>query len=159
MEECIFSGLKMLLADTLTLASKEKSDAILDFATLTGCMAVAMGDRYSGIFSNRPELACMAVGAGQAAGERVSSFPMDEDYEEDIESDIADIKQCTLEGGPDHIHAARFLLQFLQDKKQPWLHVDLSSSNTKGGLGAAMSNVNGFGVRFGYELIKDLLKK
>jgi leucyl aminopeptidase len=150
---------RMVLADTLTLASKEKSDAILDFATLTGCMAVAMGDRYSGIFSNRPELACMAVGAGQAAGERVSSFPMDEDYEEDIESDIADIKQCTLEGGPDHIHAARFLLQFLQDKKQPWLHVDLSSSNTKGGLGAAMSNVNGFGVRFGYELIKDLLKK
>jgi len=122
-------------------------------------MAVAMGDRYSGIFSNKPELACLAVGSGQQAGERVCSFPFDEDYEEDIESDIADIKQCTLEGGPDHIHAARFLSQFLSDSKQPWLHVDLSSSNTKGGLGAAMSDVNGFGVRFGFNLIQDILKK
>ena len=77
----------------------------------------------------------------------------------EFESDIADIKQCTLEGGPDHIHAARFLSQFLSDSKQPWLHVDLSSSNTKGGLGAAMSDVNGFGVRFGFNLIQDILKK
>jgi leucyl aminopeptidase len=150
---------RMVLADTLTLATKTKSDAVIDFATLTGCMAVAMGDRYSGIFSNKPELACLAVGSGQQAGERVCSFPFDEDYEEDIESDIADIKQCTLEGGPDHIHAARFLSQFLSDFKQPWLHVDLSSSNTKGGLGAAMSDVNGFGVRFGFNLIQDILKK
>ena len=150
---------RMVLADTLTLATKTKSDAVIDFATLTGCMAVAMGDRYSGIFSNKPELACLAVGSGQKSGERVCSFPFDEDYEEDIESDIADIKQCTLEGGPDHIHAARFLSQFLTDPKQPWLHVDLSSSNTKGGLGAAMSDVNGFGVRFGFSLIQDILQK
>jgi leucyl aminopeptidase len=150
---------RMVLADTLTLATKIKSDAVLDFATLTGCMAVAMGDRYSGIFSNKPELACMAVGSGQLAGERVCSFPFDEDYEEDIESSIADIKQCTLEGGPDHIHAARFLSQFLSDQNQPWLHVDLSSSNTKGGLGAAMSDVNGFGVRFGFEMVKAIIKK
>jgi leucyl aminopeptidase len=150
---------RMVFADTLTLATKTKSDAVIDFATLTGCMAVAMGDRYSGIFSNKPELACLAVGSGQKSGERVCSFPFDEDYEEDIESDIADIKQCTLEGGPDHIHAARFLSQFLSDSKQPWLHVDLSSSNTKGGLGAAMSDVNGFGVRFGFNLIQDILKK
>lgn len=150
---------RMVLADTLTLATKTKSDAVIDFATLTGCMAVAMGDRYSGIFSNKPELACLAVGSGQKSGERVCSFPFDEDYEEDIESDIADIKQCTLEGGPDHIHAARFLSQFLSDPKQPWLHVDLSSSNTKGGLGAAMSDVNGFGVRFGISLIQDILQK
>ena len=46
---------RMVLADTLTLATKTKSDAVIDFATLTGCMAVAMGDRYSGIFSNKPE--------------------------------------------------------------------------------------------------------
>ena len=110
---------RMVLADTLTLATKKKSDAVIDFATLTGCMAVAMGDRYSGIFSNVPELACLAVGAGQKAGERVCSFPFDEDYEEDIQSDIADIKQCTLEGGPDHIHAARFLSQFLTDQNNP----------------------------------------
>jgi leucyl aminopeptidase len=149
---------RMVLADTLTLASRKKPDAIIDFATLTGCMHVAMGDRYSGIISNKPELACMAVGAGSEAGERVASFPYDEDYEEDLRSQIADIKQCTLEGGPDHIHAARFLGRFVE-KDTPWLHVDLSSSNRKGGLGAISSDVNGFGVNFGITMLQNFINK
>ena len=149
---------RMVLADTLTLASRKKPDAIIDFATLTGCMAVAMGDRYSGVISNRPELACMAVGAGAEAGERIAAFPFDEDYEEDLDSQIADIKQCTLEGGPDHIHAGRFLGRFIEHNV-PWLHVDLSSSNRKGGLGAVSSDVNGFGVGFGLKMIQKLISK
>ena len=68
---------------------------------------------------------------GSDIGERVTAFPSDEDYEEDLKSQIADIKQCTLEGGPDHIHATRFLGRFVENKV-PWLHVDLSSSNRKG---------------------------
>lgn len=149
---------RMVLADTLTLASRKKPDAIIDFATLTGCMAVAMGDRYSGVISNRSELACMAVGAGSEAGERIAAFPYDEDYEEDLDSQIADIKQCTLEGGPDHIHAGRFLGRFIEHNI-PWLHVDLSSSNRKGGLGAVNSDVNGFGVGFGFKMIQKLISK
>ena len=147
---------RMVLADTLTLASRKKPKAMIDFATLTGCMHVAMGDRYSGAISNRPELTCMAIGAGSEAGERISGFPYDEDYEEDLESQIADIKQCTLEGGPDHIHAARFLGRFVE-KNVPWLHIDLSSSNRKGGLGAVSSDVNGFGVNFGLKIIQKML--
>jgi|TARA_B110000037_G_scaffold1425_1_gene1625 leucyl aminopeptidase len=148
---------RMVLADTLTLASRQKPKAIIDFATLTGCMHVAMGDRYSGAISNRSELSCMAVGAGADAGERIAAFPYDEDYEEDLESKIADIKQCNLEGGPDHIHAARFLGRFV-DKDVPWLHIDLSSSNRKGGLGAVSSDVNGFGVNFGLKIIHQIMK-
>jgi leucyl aminopeptidase len=148
---------RMVLADTLTLASRKKPKAIIDFATLTGCMHVAMGDRYSGALSNQPELSCMAVGAGVEAGERIAAFPFDEDYEEDLDSQIADIKQCTLEGGPDHIHAARFLGRFVENNT-PWLHVDLSSSNRKGGLGAVTSDVNGFGVNFGIKMIQKLIK-
>ena len=147
---------RMVLADTLTLASRKKPKAIIDFATLTGCMHVAMGDRYSGALSNQRELSCMAVGAGAEAGERIASFPFDEDYEEDLDSQIADIKQCNLEGGPDHIHAARFLGRFVENKI-PWLHIDLSSSNRKGGLGAVSSDVNGFGVNFGINLIQKLI--
>lgn len=149
---------RMVLADTLTMASRKKPDAMIDFATLTGCMHVAMGDRYSGVISNKPELACMAVGAGTESGERVTSFPYDEDYEEDLESQIADIKQCTIEGGPDHIHAARFLGRFVENDT-PWLHVDLSSSNRKGGLGAISSDVNGFGVNFGVTMLQNFIKK
>jgi len=144
---------RMVLADTLTLASRAKPQLMIDFATLTGSMAVALGDRYSGVLGNNPELLCKAVGAGKAAGERVCAFPFDEDYEEDIDSKIADIKQCTLEGDADHILAARFLSKFIEGDI-PWLHVDLSSSNRKGGLGAVASDVNGFGVGFGLELLE-----
>jgi leucyl aminopeptidase len=149
---------RMVLADTLTLASRLKPDMMIDFATLTGSMATALGDRYSGVISNRPELSCLAVGAGSEAGERIAAFPFDEDYEEDLESGIADIKQCTLEGGADHIHAARFLHRFIENNV-PWLHTDLSSSNRKGGLGAALSEVNGFGVNFGIHVLKKVLQK
>ena len=148
---------RMVLADTLTLASRLKPDMMIDFATLTGSMATALGDRYSGVISNRPELSCLAVGAGSEAGERIAAFPFDEDYEEDLESSIADIKQCTLEGAADHIHAARFLHRFIENNV-PWLHIDLSASNRKGGLGASITEVNGFGVGFGIQVLKKALE-
>jgi len=147
---------RMVLADTLTLASRGKPDLMIDFATLTGSMATALGDRYSGILGNTPELLCKAVGIGNAAGERVCAFPFDADYEDDLDSKIADIKQCTLDGDADHILAARFLAKFIEGDA-PWLHVDLSSSNRKGGLGAVASDVNGFGVALGMRLVADFL--
>ena len=144
---------RMVLADTLTLASREKPDWMVDFATLTGSMMSALGDRYSGVLGNKPELLCKAVGVGASVGERVCAFPFDDDYDEDIESSIADVKQCTLEGGADHVHATRFLAKFVENDT-PWLHVDLSSYNRKGGLGAVASDVNGFGVALTFELLK-----
>jgi len=149
---------RMVLADTLTLASRQKPDVILDYATLTGSMAVAVGDRMSGIIANRPELANMAVAAGAAAGERIVAFPNEEDFDSDLDSDIADIKQCTLEGGGDHIHATRFMSKFIENDIA-WCHADLSSTNRKGGLGAVQSDVNGFGVGFALELIKALTRQ
>lgn len=148
---------RMVLADTLTFASRAKPELIMDFGTLTGSMIVALGNRYSGIMGNRPELLCKAMGAGTASGERVCAMPFDEDYEEDLESAIADTKQCTLEGDADHVLAARFLAKFIEGDV-PWLHVDLSSANRKGGLGAVASDVNGFGVGFGLELLKQSFK-
>jgi leucyl aminopeptidase len=147
---------RMVLADTLTLASKQKPDVMLDFATLTGSMHTALGDRMSGIISNQQVLAGKAIDAGARAGERLVAFPFDEDYDTDLESDIADIKQCTLDGGADHIHAARFLSKFIVHDVA-WLHTDLSSYHRKDGLGAAQSDVNGFGVGFALELIRDLI--
>ena len=147
---------RMVLADALTLASRQKPDVILDYATLTGSMAVAVTDRMSGVIANKPELACKAIGAGSAAGERIVAFPYEEDMDSDLDSDIADIKQCTLEGGGDHMLAARFMGKFIENDVA-WLHADLSSTNRKGGLGAVQSDVNGFGVGFGLEMIKSLL--
>jgi leucyl aminopeptidase len=142
---------RMVLADTLTLAGRERPDAMIDFATLTGSMHAALGSRYSGIFSNRNDLVQKALAAGKSSGERVWAFPFDADYDAELESKVADIKQCTLEGEADHILAARFLNRFVDDI--PWLHMDLSASNNKGGLGAVASDITGFGVAWGIDML------
>ena len=145
---------RMVLADTLTLAGKLKPALIIDFATLTGSMGTALGSRYSGIFSNRDELIKQAIAAGRSSGERVCAFPMDVDYEESLESAIADIKQCEIGGEFDHILAACFLRRFVDDI--PWLHMDLSASSHKGGLGAVDSEITGFGVGWGIEFLRSI---
>lgn len=152
---------RMVLADTLTLASRANQDGkcpdfIMDFATLTGSMQTALGDRMSGVIANRPELACKAVGAGAKAGERVVAFPYDADYDSDLDSEVADIMQCTLDSDADHLLAARFLGKFI-DQDIAWLHVDLSAYKRKDGLGAVQSDVNGFGVGFGLEMLRALM--
>ncbi len=147
---------RMVLADSLALAAKEKPEAIIDFATLTGSMAVALGERMSGVLGAGQlagaELTAMAVSAGQISGERVVAFPMPADYDEALDSTIADVKQCTLDGEADHILAARFLQRFVADT--PWLHVDLSASRCKDGLGAVSSDITGFGVGLGLSLLE-----
>ena len=145
---------RMVLADTLTLAARAKPDAMIDFATLTGSMKVALGNRYSGILSNSGALLDAAIAAGHASGERVCAFPLDADYEAALDSKIADIKQCTLDGDADHILAARFLMRFIEER--PWLHMDLSADDCEGGLGAVASEVTGFGVAWGVEMLRGM---
>ena len=144
---------RMVLADTLTLASKAKPDMMIDFATLTGSMAVALGARYSGVFGTRDELLQRAVDTGKQSGERLCAFPQDEDYEAELDSKVADIKQCTLGGDADHILATRFLKRFVEHDV-PWLHVDLSASRCEGGLGIVAGEVTGFGVGWGLEMLR-----
>jgi leucyl aminopeptidase len=150
---------RMVLSDTLTLAARakpNKPDLIVDFATLTGSMHVALGSRYSGIFATSDELARDAIAAGVASGERVCVFPMDDDYDSALDSSIADVKQCTLDGEADHILAARLLQRFIE--KRPWIHVDLSAHSCKGGLGAVGTDTNGFGVGWGVALLGSLAR-
>jgi leucyl aminopeptidase len=144
---------RMVLADTLTLASRAKPNLLIDFATLTGSMHVALGARYSGVLGNRDALLQQAVQAGQQSGERLCAFPMDEDYEPALDSKVADIKQCSLDGEADHILAARFLKRFLENDV-PWLHVDLCASRCEGGLGSVASDVTGFGVGWGLRMLQ-----
>ncbi|MBM3342028.1 MAG: leucyl aminopeptidase family protein [Betaproteobacteria bacterium] len=145
---------RMVLADTLTLAARKKPDLIIDFATLTGSMHVALGARYSGVFATSEALARDAVAAGSASGERVCVFPMDDDYDAALDSSIADVKQCTMDGEADHILAARLLQRFTD--KRPWIHVDLSAHSCKGGLGAVATDTNGFGVGWCLALLEKL---
>jgi leucyl aminopeptidase len=143
---------RMVLADTLTLAARTKPKLIIDYATLTGACVAALTTRYSGVFSNRPQAQARLVEAGIASGERVWAFPMDDDFEEPLKSDIADVKQCAVDGSGDHILAARFLQRFVPDSVA-WVHMDLSSGQNKGGLGHVATEITGFGVRYTLELL------
>jgi len=148
---------RMVLADTLTLAAKGKPDLIADFATLTGSMHYALGSRMSGVFATSSALAHQASRAATASGERIVVFPYPEDYDSNLDSTVADVKQCSMEGEADHILATRFLSRFVGDT--PWLHMDLSGHSCKGGLGAVTSDANGFGVAWGIALLDGLQAK
>ncbi|MGI9263279.1 MAG: M17 family metallopeptidase [Gammaproteobacteria bacterium] len=145
---------RMVLADTLALASADKPGIIIDYATLTGACVAALTDRYSGVFSNREHFHEILVQAGRNSGERVWPFPMDSDFEEAIESTTADIAQCSVANEGDHILAARFLQRFVDDDT-PWVHIDLAAGHHKGGLGLIPTPVTGFGVRYTLNLLID----
>ncbi len=144
---------RMVLADTLSLAAGKKPRAIIDYATLTGACVYALTERYSGAFTNQPETRGLIEAAGTSSGERVWCFPMDADFDSDLESAVADVLQCATEGKGDHILAARFLTRFVP-KTIPWLHLDLAAGSRSGGLAHIPTEITGFGVRYTLDLLR-----
>lgn len=145
---------RMLLADTLTLAARSKPKLIVDYATLTSACVTALSERYAGVFTNQPGLRGLLEEAGAASGERVWSFPMDADFDSDLESRVADILQCSIDSKADHILAARFLNRFVP-KGIAWAHIDLAPAQRTGGLGHVTTDITGFGVRYTLGLLLD----
>lgn len=145
---------RMVLADTLTLAARGGAANIIDFATLTGAMIYALGNRKSGAFASDEKLAAAIARASAATGERINIFSAEPDYDEALDSKIADTKQCLMGGEADAIFATRFLAKFVGTT--PWVHVDLSSYRNEGGLGAVAADVNGFGVAWGVAMLREL---
>lgn len=145
---------RMVLADTLTLAARARPEILVDYATLTGACIGALGTRMSGALTNRSDWLPALIAAGEESGERIWPFPLPDDYDELLKSDIADVKQCTVEGEADHILAALFLRRFVP-KNVGWVHVDLAAGNNKGGLAHVPTDVTGFGVRFTLSLLLD----
>lgn len=143
---------RMVLADTLALASRTRPACIIDFATLTGACVTSLTERLSGVFTNRPDLRDVLEGAGRDSGERVWTLPMPPDFDDDLDSPVADTIQCLIDGKGDHIYAARFLSRFVAPSV-PWVHVDLSSAERAGGLAHVPTSITGFGVRFGTTLL------
>jgi leucyl aminopeptidase len=104
------------------------------------------------VLTNSESLAAALVESGRASGERVWNFPLESDYDTDLESKVADIMQCGVDSKGDHILATRFLSRFVPEKT-PWAHVDLAASTRTGGLAHINTEVTGFGVRYALELI------
>ncbi len=145
---------RMALADTLVFASRENPGLIVDYATLTGSCVNAITSRYSGVFTNRPAWHPVLKRTGRESGERVWPFPVSKEFLTEIKSDVADLKQCAPNGGGDHILAAVFLNEFIENDV-PWVHIDLSAGGRKGGLANIPTEITGFGVRYTMNLILD----
>jgi leucyl aminopeptidase len=137
---------RLVLADVLWYAQQRfKPKAIVDLATLTGAIIAALSDHYAGLFCNDDKLAASLTAAGKHVGERLWQVPMGDEYDKDLRSLVADMKNIgTRWGGA--ITAAKFLEKFVSGK--PWVHLDIAGPafndggpygyTPKGGTGAAV---------------------
>ncbi|MDQ4057973.1 MAG: leucyl aminopeptidase [Actinomycetota bacterium] len=115
---------RLVLADALAYACEQGVDAVVNVATLTGGIVVALGPKATGLFSNDDELSAEVAEAAQRAGERVWPMPLYDDYRSDIDSEVADIKNTGSRWGS-AIKAALFLRNFVADGV-PWAHLDIA---------------------------------
>jgi len=145
---------RLVLADVLWyVAKKFKPKFMVDLATLTGAILVALGTDHAGLFSNNDELSERLTKAGQATGERVWRMPLGPEYDKLIDSKFADMKNTGGRNGGS-ITAAQFLQRFVDEV--PWAHLDIAGT----GMGAPSTDINtswgsGFGVRLLDRLVAD----
>jgi leucyl aminopeptidase len=146
---------RLVLADALAYAARQSPRAIIDLATLTGSIVVALGHHMAGCFDNDPALAAAAASAGTAVGERLWRMPIAEQHRRSLDSDIADIKHCVDgKGQPDACQAAAFLREFVGET--PWLHLDIAGVESREEADAAHAKgATGFGVRLLDRLVAD----
>ncbi len=146
---------RLVLADALHYTNtKFKPKFIIDLATLTGAIIVALADIHAGLFSNDDELSKQLEKAGKTTGEAVWRLPIGEEYDEMINSDIADMRNTGAGRGAGSITAAQFLKRFIGDTK--WVHLDIAGVAWKGkGDPLAVKGATGFGLRLLNQLVKD----
>jgi leucyl aminopeptidase len=145
---------RLVLADLLWyVAKKFKPKFMVDLATLTGAIMVALGTEHAGLFSNNDELAERLTKVGLATGERVWRMPLGPEYDKLIDSQFADVKNTGGRHGGS-ITAAQFLQRFVDDT--PWAHLDIAGT----AMGAPKSDINqswgsGYGVRLLERLVAE----
>ncbi|MBL6664967.1 MAG: leucyl aminopeptidase [Rickettsiales bacterium] len=149
---------RLVLADALHYTNtKFKPKFIVDLATLTGAIVVALADVYGGLFANDDKLADEIIKAGETTNERAWRLPVGKEYDEMINSDIADMKNVGAGRGAGSTTAAQFLKRFVGETK--WAHLDIAGVAWKGkGDSMAVKGATGYGVRLLNELVKNYEK-
>jgi leucyl aminopeptidase len=115
---------RLVLADALWYARREGATHVLDFATLTGAMEVALGDLYAGLFANDDAWRDDILAAAQASGDHTWPFPLHRRYRRYVDSTYADLKNSSELGQAGAVLAAEFLREFAGDG--PWGHIDMA---------------------------------
>lgn len=145
---------RLILADALSYASELKPAAIIDFATLTGAISVALGQEAAGLFANDDELADKIWQAGETTGDRVWRFPLWDEYKEHVKGKISDLKNLGQERRAGAIAGAVFLENFVEDDI-PWAHIDMAAvALIHEDRPLAACGATGYGVRLTLELLR-----
>ena len=145
---------RLVLSDALTYVNQEfEPKFMINLATLTGAVIIALGNHHAGLFSNNDDLALEIASAGQLSDEKVWRLPLSKDYDKLIDSKFADMKNV---GGraAGSITAAQFLKRYVGDT--PWAHIDVAGT----AMGSPQTEINkswgsGFGVRLLDRLVRD----
>jgi leucyl aminopeptidase len=146
---------RLVLADALSFTEKKfKPKFIIDLATLTGAIIVALGEEYAGLFSNNDELSDKIFKSGEKVNEKVWRLPLHKNYDKLMDSQIADIQNINYSGGAGSITAAQFLQRFVE--KTPWAHLDIAGmAFSKKAENLNPGGATGFGVRLLNQLIEE----
>ena len=147
---------RMVLSDALWYAQDRfNPEVMIDLATLTGAIVVALGHEFAGLFCNCDELADQIAKSSITTGEKVWRMPMTDHFDEGINSDLADMQNIAkshIRGGS--ITAAQFLKRFVNNKK--WAHLDIAGVETSsGGLFICSKGATGFGVHLLYDFLRE----
>ena len=150
---------RLVLADILWYCQDRfKPKAMINLATLTGAIIVALGSEYAGLFSNNDALAGKLEAAGKAVAEKVWRFPLDPAFDKMLDCDIADMKNITNQRGAGSITAAQFLQRFVN--KTPWAHIDIAGVTwNKKDKPTVPRGGTAFGVRLLDKLVSDHYEK
>jgi len=146
---------RLVLADVLSLASELKPAAIIDFATLTGAIGIALGQEAAGLFSNDGDLSAQVQLAGEKTGERVWPFPLWDEYQEHIKGKNSDIKNIGSGRHAGSIAAAIFLKNFVGEGI-PWAHLDIAAvAYIREDRPLSAHGATGFGTRLILEFLRN----
>jgi leucyl aminopeptidase len=141
---------RLVLADCIAYARREGCDAMVDIATLTGGVVVALGSVYAGLMANDDALADQIAACGERTGERVWRLPLGPEYARMIRGRYAQISNRTERREASAITAAEFLHHFAGDV--PWAHLDIAAVGDHGHRAYLDRGGTGFGVRLLTEL-------
>jgi leucyl aminopeptidase len=138
---------RLVLADALWYCQDRfKPRLMVDLATLTGAVIVALGNEHAGMFANDDELAERLAAAGNAVGEKLWRMPLGDSYDRLIDSDAADVKNIAGDRGAGSIIGAQFLNRFV--KETPWAHLDIAGvAWSKKDAPTVPKGATAFGVR------------
>jgi leucyl aminopeptidase len=151
---------RLVLADVIWYAQRRfKPKFMIDLATLTGAIIVALGQEYAGLFANNDQLAERLTKTGEATGEKVWRMPLASEYDKMIDSKFADMKNTGGSRWGGAITAAQFIKRFVDDKT-PWAHLDIAGT----GFDSRQSDINkswgsGWGVRLLDRLVADFYER